>query len=59
MRPRIVGGKTLTKNLRPWLVYIEIKAQGNNFHCGGSIINKRWHIFFLLPAAERRPDLNL
>ena len=41
MRPRIVGGKTLTKTTRPWLVYVEIKAKDNSFHCGGSIVNKR------------------
>jgi secreted trypsin-like serine protease len=41
LRPRIVGGKAVTKTPRPWIVYVEINAKENKFHCGGSIINKR------------------
>lgn len=41
-RFRIIGGRKATHH-RPWMVFIELNPAGNaKFHCGGSIINKRW-----------------
>ena len=45
-KQRIVGGQKVEQD-RPWMAYVEIQAF-SKFHCGGSIINKR----FVLTAAH-------